>query len=317
VSEAEPGDAGSTGSPGSGVPPLAGTALDRVTHRRADALWLAEAWQRGRVLLLARDRALALADPAGPRLLLVPAGDAPEGERWFLGVDAEQTPYFAVEVDQLPDRAGSRQVTLRDVGHALDDLDGALLITALALANWHRRHPFSPLDGAPTTIGDGGWTRVDATGRSHFPRTDPAIIVLVHDGVPGPGGRCLLGHNAAWSTANWRSRYSCLAGFVEPGESAEAAVEREVFEEVGVRLSRVRYAGSQAWPFPGSLMLGFTAEADPAEPLVLDPAEIADARWLTREQVRAVLDGVDDSFTLPMAASIAHFLVTRWLAGQA
>lgn len=298
------------------TPPLSGTALDRLTHRRADEKWLAEAWRDALVLIVTKDQALVRGGPDRPELLLLPSARAPDGERYFLGVDQAGTAYFAVAVTDLPEGPDARAVTLRDVGHELPELHGALMITALALVNWHRRHGYSPVDGAPTMIGDGGWTRVGTGGRAHFPRTDPAIIVLVHDGVSGEAGRCLLGHNAAWSGAGWTRRYSCLAGFVEPGESAEAAVEREVFEEVGVRLTGLRYRGSQAWPFPGSLMLGFMAQADPEEPITLDPAEIADARWLTRTQVRAALEGTDDSFGLPMAASIAHFLITRWLAGD-
>jgi NAD+ diphosphatase len=139
----------------------------------------------------------------------------------------------------------------------------------------------------------------------------------VHDGVPGPDGRCLLGNNANWPPRAGQRRYSCLAGFVEPGESAEAAVAREVDEEVGIPVRAITYAGSQAWPFPGSLMLGFFALADPDQPLRLDPTEIADARWFTRREMAAVLTGGDGApFVLPMSASIAHYLITRWTAGQ-
>jgi NAD+ diphosphatase len=149
-----------------------------------------------------------------------------------------------------------------------------------------------------------------------WPRTDPAVIVLVHDGISGDEGRCLLGHNAAWTGPGWLRRYSCLAGFVEAGESCEAAVVREVAEEVGVPVGQLKYLGSQAWPYPGSLMLGFTAEADPTAPVQVDETEITSARWFSRAEIRAVLAGERDDFGLPMGSSIAFFLVTEWLAGR-
>ena len=163
---------------------------------------------------------------------------------------------------------------------------------------------------------EAGWSRVDWDGGRIWPRTDPAMIVLVHDGVAGPDGRCLLGHNVAWGRPGGVVRFSCLAGYVEPGESAEAAVVREVAEEVGAVLADLRYAGSQAWPFPGSLMLGFSAVADPDAPIRVDPEEIAEARWFTRTEIAAAMvDGTADGVSLPMRASIAFFLIERWLNG--
>jgi NAD+ diphosphatase len=154
-----------------------------------------------------------------------------------------------------------------------------------------------------------------------WPRTDPAMIVLVHDGVPGPQGRCLLGHNAAWPETGGVRRFSCLAGYVEPGESAEASVVREVREEVGVRLRSWQYEGSQSWPYPGSLMLGYTAVADRDQPIVVDPEEIDEARWFTREDITRMIAGdyVEPEsgvrMNLPMRSSIAFYLVERWLGG--
>ncbi len=205
-----------------------------------------------------------------------------------------------------------------------DARTGGILVTAIALVNWHGRHGFSPETGRPLRIGEAGWSRVDEDGHQVWPRTDPAVIVLIHDGVAGDEGRCLLGHNAAWRPPPGQvRRYSCLAGFVEAGESAEAAVEREVFEEVGVRLTDIQYASSQPWPYPGSLMLGFYAIADPNAPLNLDPTEIAAARWFTRAEIRSVLQaghatgsaGADFAPVepgLPMASSIAYRLVRGW-----
>jgi NAD+ diphosphatase len=247
------------------------------------------------------------------RLVLLDPADAPEGERYFLGQDPDGTAYFAVASDAAPE--GARTATLREIGHELDTREADLFVTAVALVNWHARHAYSPHSGRPAMASEGGWTRVTDDGEILFPRTDPAVIVLVHDGVAGPDGRCLLGHNAAWTAPGWIRRYSCLAGFVEPGESAEATVAREIAEEVGVSVADVRYVASQAWPFPGSLMLGFVARADPAQPVRVDAAEIADARWFTRTEIAAALAGESTAFGLPMAASIANYLIRWWLSG--
>ena len=162
----------------------------------------------------------------------------------------------------------------------LGDLDGGLLVQAIGIIEWHERHRFSPLTGAATVVERAGWTQRDpTTGAEHFPRTDPAVIMLVHDG----GDRVVLGRQAVWPPG----RFSILAGFVEPGESAEAAVAREVAEEVGLTVSDIRYVGSQPWPFPQSLMLGFVARASGGDELVLDPTEIEEARWFTRRRRRA------------------------------
>lgn len=297
-------------------PPLARCAVDRAAHRRTDEQWLAQAFERARILVvdivtggrfLVRDLREV---PGGGELVLVDAAHAPAGERLFLGEDDAGTAYFAV-VAPLPETADGRAVTLREVAHLLGDLHAGLAVTAVALGHWHARYPYSPETGRPTTVAEGGWVRTDDGGGLLWPRTDPAVIVLVHDGVAGPDGRCLLGHSAAWVTGGQR-RYSCLAGFVEAGESAEAAVVREVAEEVGVRVAEMRYVASQAWPFPASLMLGFLARADPAQPLRLDPTEIADARWFTRREIIAGLAGHGDGFALSTPASIANFLIATW-----
>ena len=296
-------------------PPLARTALDRAAHRRTDPDWLEEAYKRGLVLVLdlaAHGRAAVTADS---ELILLEADQAPAGDpaqRMFLGLVDGDTPVFAVVGTPPQPPPGGRVANLREVGHLLSDRDLGLLTTAHALANWHQRHGFSAVTGHPTFPTEGGWVRRDADGEAFWPRTDPAMIVLVHDGVPGPGGRCLLGHNAGWPTVPQR-RFSCLAGFVEPGESAEGAVAREVLEEVGIQIRDISYVGSQPWPFPGSLMLGFTALADPAQPLVTDPAEIAEARWFTREQINGVLANDPAApFGLAMSVSIAYYLISRW-----
>jgi NAD+ diphosphatase len=299
------------------LPPHARSTLDRAAHHRTDPEWLADAWARARVLVVdVAGGGRALLDDGG--LVALDAKEAPDGDRLFLGVEPDGTPVFAVDAP-LPEHPGATAVSLREVGHELSDRDAGLFVAALALAQWHAGHPYSSATGLPTTLAEGGWVRVDESGAQSFPRTDPAMIVLVHDGVAGPDGRCLLGNNATWGRSSTVRRFSCLAGYVEPGESAEAAVVREVVEEVGVAVRDIVYEGSQAWPYPGSLMLGFTAYADPSQPVRVDPTEIAYARWFTRREIGAALAGetVDAGdglrLMLPPPASIAYFLVTAWL----
>ncbi len=307
-------------------PPPARSTLDRAGHRRADQRWLIEAWARGRVLVVdvaGGGRALVSSAGARPGLVLLDAEVAAQSDpagRLFLGVDRDGTPVFAVDAP-LPVLPETRPASLREIGHLLDNWDAELFNTAVALANWHARHAYSSINGLPTSVGQGGWARIDEGGQQFWPRTDPAMIVLLHDGGAGPAGRCLLGSNAAWRADQGVRRFSCLAGYVEPGESAEATVLREVDEEVGLAATDLEYVGSQAWPFPGSLMLGFLALADPEQPIRLDPTEIAHARWFSRLEIGAVLagesieagDGVRAG--LPPPASIAHALIRRWYDG--
>jgi len=252
------------------------------------------------VLVLGPDSRVQVASGQGGQvqLVLLDAAAAPPGPRHFLGEHAG-TAYFSVTAP-LPAVEGARSAGLREVGAALDDRDAGLLVEAVALANWHATHVRCPRCGAPTVEARGGWTRTcEVDGSEHFPRTDPAVIMLVHDGA----GRCLLGRQPSWPSG----RYSTLAGFVEPGESAEMAVAREVAEEVGVEVRDIHYVASQPWPFPGSLMLGYTALADSAVPLTLDGLELDDARWLNREKLRG------GAVLLPPPVSIAHRLITSWL----
>lgn len=311
---------------GEDAPPLARATLDRSAHRRADPDWLAEAWERARVLVLDSTdggRALVRGGAVPPELVLVGPGELPEVPRsvpMFLGVEPDGVPVFVVD-SVLPELPDTRRAHLRDVGHLLADRDAGIFTTALALLNWHRRHGYSAATGQATQVDEAGWSRVDPSGDRTWPRTDPAMIVLVHDGVAGPDGRCLLGNNATWPRVPGERRFSCLAGYVEPGESAEAAVLREVREEVGVGVEEIRYAASQSWPFPGSLMLGFLARADADAPIQVDPAEIAHARWFSRREIAAALAGErvpvggGDRLVLPPPSSIAFFLVRHWLAG--
>jgi NAD+ diphosphatase len=289
------------------VPALSRATVDRDGRTRDDAAALEQAWSAARVLVV-QDGAALVEEADRPRLVLLDPEAAPDGDRLYLGRD-EDGPVFAV-AGTLPRRLGARPLGLREVGALLDDRDAGLLVHAVGLANWHATHPCCSRCGTRTEVVRGGAVRrCPADGSEHFPRTDPAMIVLVHDG----GDRCVLGRQPVWPAG----RFSTLAGFVEPGESAEQAVVREVAEETGLLVSDVGYVGSQPWPFPSSLMLGFTAVADgAAEPVPAD-GELAEARWFTRDELRdaATWGARGGGVQLPSAVSIAHLLITGWLAG--
>jgi NAD+ diphosphatase len=297
--------------PSADGPLLSRVAFDRAAHRRRDVAWLADAWSRARVVLVTPRSATPVTNRG--RLSLGSAAEVPAGApRRFLGL-AGGMPYFAGTVDG----GAGDWLTLRDIGLGLDDLEAGLLTTAIALEQWHQRHTHCPRCGAATAESNAGWTRTcRADASDHFPRTDPAVIMLIHD-----GDRALLGRGVDWAPG----RYSTLAGFVEPGESIEAAVAREVFEEVGVRIRDVRYVASQPWPFPSSLMLGFGARLDGAAELSVDQTEIAEAGWFTRDEVRRAAERVDTGAEPDPSArlcavspklSISRYLIDRWLAGE-
>lgn len=275
-------------------PALSRATVDRDAARRDDQPALDVAWSGAQVLVV-DDQGRALVD--GTDLVLVGPEEAPAGDRMYLGAPS----YFAVR-GELPRRLGTRPQSLRDVGAVLSDRDAGLMTHAVGLVNWHATHPRCPRCGAPTQSTRGGAVRrCPEDGSEHFPRTDPAVIMLVTDGAD----RCLLGRQAAWPPG----RYSTLAGFVEPGESAEMAVVREVLEETGVPVRDVRYRGSQPWPFPASLMLGYTAVCDGAAMPVPADGELEDARWFGRDELAG------NGPVLPQPVSIAHRLISEWLDG--
>jgi NAD+ diphosphatase len=284
--------------------------LSRIAHDRAHlSRGLADptGGRPVRVLTIDRERTAPVHEAAdGPHLVWDERPELPVGAV-FLG-EAEGVPYAAVRGERaltVNGRPVDSWSGLREVGVALDDRDAGLLVQAIAILEWHDRHRFSPVTGAATTIERAGWVQRDpTTGMEFFPRTDPAVIMLVHDGAD----RVVLGRQAVWPPG----RFSILAGFVEPGESAEAAVAREVAEEVGLRVTDVRYVASQPWPFPQSLMLGFVARAEDAGDLVLDPDEIEEARWFTRDELR---QGAGPR-ALPPPVSIARHILDRWVAGE-
>lgn len=285
--------------------PLARAEHDPVAVRRSDQRWLDAAWTRARVLVVAPDLTVAVerAGDAGPTLVLHASSEVPAARlRIFLG-EYDGAPYFAV---LAADDAAVEQPRqgLRELGAAVSGLDAGLLTAAVALTNWHRTHPRCPRCGAETTVERAGWVRrCVADDSEHFPRTDPAVIMLVHDGAD----RCLLGRQPSWPPG----RFSILAGFVEPGESLEAAVAREVAEEAGLRVTDIRYVDSQPWPFPASLMVGFTARLAGDDRIRRTDDELAEARWFSRDELR-VAGGLPG---LPSPVSIARRIVDDWLRG--
>jgi NAD+ diphosphatase len=281
---------------------LSRSTHDRAGHLRLDAAALAAAWADPRARVIRVHRGLAAFGADGTELAyLTPDQVDPAAARYFLGLDADGSPYFAADGPWEP-APGERAVGLRDISSALGPTAAGLYVHALGLANWHVKHGFCANCGSPTQIAAAGHVRdCPACGAQHFPRYDPAVIMLVVD----DDDRALFGHNPAWPPG----RFSTLAGFVEPGESLEAAVIREVFEEVGVVVDEVSYQGSQPWPFPSSLMLGFLAHT-PDPTLRIDKEEITEARWFSRDELIAA--GKAREVLMPGSISIARWLVERW-----
>jgi NAD+ diphosphatase len=273
---------------------FAGEALDRAGPHRGDEAWLAARLAEPATRVVAASAAGVIVAGDRPRMFAV--GALPDGvELVLLGVDGDGHAVFAADPgDELP---GERR-GLRDLAPMLSQAEGGMVAHAVGLLNWHRRHRFCANCGAPSEAREAGHVRVcPACGTQHHPRTDPVVIMLVTD-----GDRALLGRQAQWPAG----RYSALAGFVEPGESLEEAVAREVREETGVRVDDVRYRSSQPWPFPTSLMLGFSARWAGGEPVVRD-GELEDVGWFTRQAI------VDGDVLLPPPTAIARRLIDEWL----
>jgi NAD+ diphosphatase len=310
-----------SGAGGSRVNFYAGGRLDRAALHRRDASWVAErladpatrlvpVWRQQNLLAAAELPAAALLTREQAATLIEAAA-----ELALLGLEpgpAGHIAYFALDLSALekperhPELEGQgRFADLRSVGPLLGQAEGQLLAYARGLMHWHQRHRFCGVCGAPTRSEEAGHlrrcTNADC-GTAHFPRTDPAVIMAVTDGE-----RLLLGRQASWPPG----MHSVLAGFVEPGESLEEAVAREVREEVGIEVEDVRYHSSQPWPFPSSIMLGFTARAGSSE-IRISPDEIAEAGWYTRAQLLASPE--DERFRLPRRDSIARRLVEDWIA---
>jgi NAD+ diphosphatase len=307
----------------------AGAALDRAAHLRGDPAALAPLAASGRILPVWRGKPLVagmdrLGWVAAGHPVLAAAVSAPV----FLGLQ-DGTALFAQDISGwTPEGSGAEVVAgffdpslqqhpalpadhafaeLRGVMTALSPADAELAATARAILGWHASHGFCAACGSATGVAQAGWQRsCPACKAHHFPRTDPVVIMLVTR-----GNSVLVGRNAAWP----EGMYSLLAGFIEPGETMEAAVRREVREEAGVTVGAVRYLASQPWPFPASLMFGCAAEAL-SDDITLDPDELQDALWITREEMVAVVAGHHPRIKPARKGAIAHFLIENWLADR-
>ncbi len=308
--------------------PIARPLLSRGSADRSEDLRDTErtvtAWPNARVLIV---------DPAGRTPVRVtgsgitladrPArdfGQVPPPEAVLLGTltppdEGRPVDYWAVpgtveiggELWQAPGST-SDPSTLREIAGLLSDADAGLLTAAVAVLNWHRHGGFCPRCGEPSTAQSAGWSRTCPNGHQEFPRTDPAVIVLVHDGADN----MVLARQPGWPPG----RVSVLAGFTEAGESLEGTVSREIAEEVGLSVTDIGYLGSQPWPFPRSLMVGFAARADAGAPLHPRAGEIESAQWVDRATIRRVLaaDGTAEGIALPAGISIARRMIEGWAA---
>jgi NAD+ diphosphatase len=304
-----------------------GSGLDRAAALRRDPAALDAALARGQVLPIWRGKPLMQGDVPG----WVAAGHpvlAVGGPPVFLGLD-DGVPRFATDMSDWSPEAGAEAVAagffdpsvqrhpalddsygfaeLRGVMTQLSPRDAELVATAKAVLHWHRSHGFCAVCGVASEVSQGGWQRTcPSCGAHHFPRTDPVVIMLVTR-----GNSVLLGRSPAWP----EGMYSLLAGFVEPGETLEAAVRREVLEEAGVHCGAVSYLASQPWPFPASLMFGARAEAL-SEEIVLDPEELEHALWVTGEEMVTVMAGLHPTIKPARNGAIAHFILVNWLADR-
>lgn len=290
---------------------LAANAHDRAGARRYDDQWLAEHWQAdaSKVLLISGTRIR----PVDGQVEWLATHEIPDGLRILLGERDGHTWWACVvpQEDAPGDRGewvGLRQAMWAAASGAFPD--SPLVFHAVGLAEWHAAHRFCPRCGNALTARAAGHELVcDTCGKTQFPRTDPAVIMAVTHGEPGsPDEACLLGRQATWP----EGRYSTLAGFVEPGETLEDAVRREVMEETGVRVGEVTYFGNQPWPFPASLMLGMMARAESRD-LAIDHTEIEDARWFTRAELLEASEA--GSVLIPTGVSISSSLVLAWHGG--
>lgn len=305
--------------------PLTGAGLDRAAHHRRDPAWIAaaRASERARVLVMRGGALFVDAVDSTPPPSTIGADVAPGHPlRWlsgaleldgveslFLGEDETGAPVFAIDVasttalDDSPLNGLGVFEDFRVTAMGLGPFEGGAAATARAMFEWHRHHRFCSRCGAPSCAVDAGWKRsCDACRAEHFPRTDPVVIMLaVRD------DRCLLGRQRAWEPRLW----SCLAGFVEPGETLEQAAAREVLEETGIHCGRAEYLFGQPWPFPSSLMLGLLLEA--LDDTITVDDELEDARWFTRDEAIAMLERTHPTWFAPPRFAVAHHVLRAWI----
>ncbi|MBL8548710.1 MAG: NAD(+) diphosphatase [Hyphomonadaceae bacterium] len=291
---------------------FANSPLDRAAHHRRDGAWIAQALERPEARLVVLHRTLVFAiEQDGRRQcgwLAAAARDAVGSDLViFLGLDRDGAPCFAIEAPADRDAPFTEIGAFVELRMLAMELGGggdlAILACAKSLIDWHGRHRFCANCGGQSVVSEAGWKReCPACKAEHFPRTDPVVIM-----VPAIGDKCLLGRQKRFP----KGMYSALAGFIEPGESIEEAVARETLEEAGLTVTRVRYHSTQPWPFPSSLMIGALAEVgDDRE--TIDHYELEGARWFTREEARAMIEGRHPECSCPPAIAIAHQLIKTW-----
>ncbi|OBF88935.1 NADH pyrophosphatase [Mycobacterium sp. 852002-51152_SCH6134967] len=298
------------------VPLLSRVGADRADTLRTDVDAALAGWPDALVLRVDRRNQVLIADGSVVLGRAAKLGDRPPENAVFLGRLNDGRHVWgirgALEGPEDP-HTNTEVLDLRRAGQVFDDVSAQLVATATALLNWHDVARFSPVDGAPTKPIRAGWARVNPlNGREEYPRIDPAVICLVHDGHD----RAVLARQAVWP----ERLFSILAGFVEAGESFETCVAREIFEEIGLTVTDVTYLGSQPWPFPRSLMVGFHAIGDPEQEMAFNDGEIGEAGWFTRAEIREALDHGDWSsnspsrLLLPGSISIAREIIESWAA---
>jgi len=287
--------------------------LDRAGELRSDEAELNRLWSAAKIIRVAESKLAT--DGTSLRFLtaaevekLIESKIFTTGDKYFLGIDsASKVAYFAWDCDEVGLAAGESSsegmASLRELGGTLDEFHLGISMHAIALSNWHRSHPHCSKCGAETKSTLGGSVRVCLKDQSqHHPRTDSAVIVLVKD----KDDRILLGHQPIWPDG----RFSTFAGFLEPGETFEQCVEREVFEESGVKVNEIKYLGSQPWPFPASIMIAFSAVVDDPSTAKADGVEITEVRWFSRDELKAAV--ADRSLLLPPTISVARKMIAMW-----
>ena len=287
--------------------------LDRASELRSDEAELNRLWSAAKIIRVAESKLAT--DGTSLRFLnaaevekLIASKIFTTGDKYFLGIDsASKVAYFAWDCDEVGLAAGENSTegmaSLRELGGILDEFHLGISMHATALSNWHRSHPHCARCGAETTSTLGGSVRVCVKDQSQLhPRTDSAVIVLVKD----KDDRILLGHQPIWPDG----RFSTFAGFLEPGETFEQCVEREVFEESGVKVNEIKYLGSQPWPFPASIMIAFSAVVVDPSTAKADGVEITEVRWFTRDELKSSV--ADGSLLLPPTISVARKMIEMW-----
>ncbi len=287
--------------------------LDRASELRSDEAALDRLWNSAKIIRVSNSKLAT----DGKSLQFLSATEVEKlitskiftgGDKYFLGIDtASKVAYFAWDSDEVGLPAGETSTeglaSLRELGATLDEFQLGISMHVIALSNWHRSHPHCSKCGAETKSTLGGSVRVCIKDQSqHHPRTDSAVIVLVKD----KDDRILLGHQPIWPDG----RFSTFAGFLEPGETFEQCVEREVFEESGVKVNEIKYLGSQPWPFPASIMIAFSAVVDDPSTAKADGVEITEVRWFSRDDLKSSV--ADGSLLLPPTISVARKMIAMW-----